>query len=276
MTPTSPDFTDRLRDLQQQRRSLLCVGIDPDPAQLPRHLLDGRTLPDAVLAFNTAIMEATAAAACAFKLNFAFFEVLGREGWRVLEETLARVPDGTIVVADAKRGDIGNSARFYAEAVFEQLKCDAVTVAPYMGRDSVDPFLQYPGRAAFVLARTSNPGAADFQERDCEGAPLYLRVARAVTSWGEAAPGTAGLVAGATDERALATLREACPDLPFLIPGVGTQGGDAGAVRLAGQTQRGLILVNSSRQILYASAGTDFADAAAREAETLRARLFEG
>lgn len=267
------DFVTRLRAVQEERRSVLCVGLDPDPARLPAPLRDGRPLPDAVLAFNTAIVEATAAAACAFKLNFAFFEAMGRDGWRVLEETVARIPAGTLVVADAKRGDIGNSARFYAESVFAHLGCDAVTVAPYMGRDSVEPFLQYPGRAAFVLARTSNPGAADFQERGCEGEPLYLRVAKAVAAWGDAAPGTAGLVVGATDAPSLAALRAACPALPFLIPGVGTQGGDAGAVRRAGQTGDGLILVNSSRQILYADDGPGFADAAAREAEALRVQL---
>lgn len=273
MPSASPDFTTRLRTIQAERRSVLCVGLDPDPDRLPHPLRQGLALPEAILAFNTAIIEATAPSACAFKLNFAFFEIMGRDGWAVLEETIARIPEGTLIVADAKRGDIGNSARFYAEAVFTHLGCDAITVAPYMGEDSVTPFLQYPGRAAFVLARTSNPGAANFQECTVEGRPLFAHVARAVASWGADAPGTAGLVVGATDAHALAQLRAACPTLPFLIPGIGAQGGDAEAVRTTARTDEGLVLVNSSRQILYASDGDDFAEAAAREAEALRRQL---
>ena len=266
-------FIDKLRRVQAARQSVLCVGLDPDPSRMPPHLLDAMPLPEAVVAFTRAIIEATEAAACAYKLNLAFFEVMGGAGWEALEATLRHLPDGPIVIADAKRGDIGNSARFYAASAFEHLGCDACTVAPYMGRDAVAPFLQYPGKAAFVLARTSNPGAADFQERDCEGEKLYLRVARQVAAWDADAPGTAGLVVGATEPSALRTLREACPTLPFLIPGVGAQGGEATAVVEAAATEDGLILVNSSRGILYASTGPDFADAAADAAEALRTRL---
>lgn len=266
-------FGERLRRAQSDRRSVLCVGLDPDLARMPSSLVQAHAPAEAVARFGEAVIAATADHACAFKVNLAFFEVLGRDGWDALERTLGAVPPGIPVIADAKRGDIGNSARFYARSVFEHLGCDAVTVAPYMGRDSVDPFLAYPGRAAFVLARTSNPGAADFQERDCEGERLYLRVARRVAEWGAAAPGEAGLVVGATGAEALAELRAACPTLPFLIPGVGAQGGDPATVMRHAATPDGPVLVNSSRAILYAGDGPDFADAAARAADALRRAL---
>ncbi len=266
------DFSQKLRQIQVAKQTVLCVGLDPDPHRLPRHLLDQYPLAEAVVAFNAALIEATAAAACAFKLNFAFYEALGRNGWDTLERTLQHLPPDVLVLADAKRGDIGNTARFYAESIFEQLGFDACTVAPYMGRDAVAPFLQYQGKAALVLARTSNPSAADFQERDCEGEQLYERVARHVARWNDETPGTAGLVVGATGPEALAALRALCPTLPFLIPGIGAQGGDPGVIAAAA-TETGRVVVNSSRQIIYASAGKDFAEAAARQAEALRARL---
>lgn len=273
-TPVSdvtPSFSQRLRALQAQKHSVLCVGLDPDPARMPAHLFADATAAEAIVAFCAAVIEATAPAAVAFKLNFAFFEALGAEGWRALEATRRMIPDDALTIADAKRGDIGNSARFYARSVFEHLGFDAVTVAPYMGRDAVVPFLAYPGRAAFVLARTSNPGAADLQDCACHGEPLYLHVARRVAAWAEATPGEAGLVAGATDVVALHALRRAAPDLSLLIPGVGAQGGDPAAVmRAAGD---GPVLINSSRQILYADDGPGFAEAAGREAEALRQRL---
>ncbi len=268
-----PSFLERLGHLQATKRSRLCVGLDPDPLRLPPHLLQSRALPEAVLHYNCAIIDATAASACAFKLNFAFFEALGAEGWRVLKATIDHIPDDVLIIADAKRGDIGNSARFYATSVFEQLGCDAITVAPYMGRDSVLPFLQYEGTAAFVLGRTSNPGAADFQEPLCGDQPLFVRVSRQVSRWAETAPGTAGLVVGATDIHALKTIRTLCPTTPFLIPGVGAQGGDAASVLTASATDQGHIIVNSSRGIIYASSDPTFAEVAAREAESLRHTL---
>ncbi|MDX1545816.1 MAG: orotidine-5'-phosphate decarboxylase [Rhodothermales bacterium] len=266
------DFIPRLRTAQAERRSALCVGLDPDPARLPRHLLARHALPDAVVAFNAAVIEATAPAACAYKLNFAFYEALGRDGYGVLERTVQHLPPDALAVADAKRGDIGNTARFYAEALFEQLGFDACTVAPYMGRDAVRPFLDYAGRCAFVLARTSNPSAADFQEQHVGEERLYERVARHVAQWDGEAPGTAGLVVGATSGDALGALRRRCPTLPFLIPGIGAQGGDPAALAAAA-TADGLVLVNSSRSILYASGGEDFAEAAGASAESLRQTL---
>lgn len=267
------DFSARLREVQADKQSRLCVGLDPDPQRLPPALLDAQPLADAVIAFNAAIIEATAPLACAFKLNLAFYEALAAEGWRALEATIRHIPEDVLVLADGKRGDIGNSARFYAEALFDTLDVDACTVAPYMGRDAVAPFLTYEGKAAFVLARTSNPGAADFQEHLSDGDPLYVHVARRVAAWDAEAAGTAGLVVGATDRDALRQLRTTCPTLPFLIPGVGAQGGDPEAVVAAAATDDGLVLVNSSRSILYASSGPDYAEAAAREADRLRTQL---
>ena len=269
-------FLDRLQAAQEAADSALCVGLDPDPERLPAHLTSDTALPHAIVQFNTAIIEATAPAACAFKLNFAFYEALGTVGWRVLQSTLDVIPDNRLVIADAKRADIGNSARFYARSVFQTLDCDACTVAPYMGRDSVMPFLADEATAAFVLTRTSNPGAEDFQLRSCGDAPLYAHVAQKVGAWSDAAAGTAGLVVGAPDPDALARTRTQCPTLPFLIPGVGAQGGDPTAVMQAAHTADGPVLVNSSRSILYASNGREFAAAAAETAEELRSQLHAG
>ncbi|WP_022834817.1 orotidine-5'-phosphate decarboxylase [Salisaeta longa] len=267
-------FNDRLRAIQTQKETAACVGLDPDPARLPAHLRAAHDTPEAVRRFCRAIIEATAPFACAFKPNLAFFEALGRDGRAVLEDVVAALPSDVLVIADAKRGDIGNSARFYAQSLFDDLGADAVTVAPYMGHDSVTPFLQHPGTAAFVLARTSNPGASDFQEAcQCNGTPLHQQVAEAVQAWARATPGTGGLVVGATAPDALRTVRTACPTAPFLIPGVGAQGGTPAAVMAAAATADGPVLVNSSRSILYASAGRDFADAAAAAAQALRDAL---
>ncbi len=269
------DFNEKLQYAQSSSSSMLCIGLDPDPRHLPRHLLNTCLLPDAIIAFNTAVIEATSPLACAYKLNFAFYEALGREGWRVLEETIVQIPGHLVVIADAKRGDIGNSARFYAEAVFTHLRCDACTVAPYMGRDAVEPFLQYEGKAAFILARTSNPGAEDFQEKVCDGVSLYERVAASTKEWASEAPGTAGLVVGAASREALIRLRQSCPDMPFLIPGVGAQGGDARMVMQCARTHTGQVIVNSSRQIIFASPDSNFAEAAGDAAMQLRNTLNE-
>jgi len=249
------------------------VGLDPDPRKIPQHLLSASSLIDAVIAFNRAIIEATEPYACGFKLNLAFFEALGREGWRVMEETIAAVSSDSLLIADGKRGDIGNSAEFYARSVFEQLGFDACTVTPYMGRDAVEPFLRYEGKAAFVLSRTSNPGARDFQEWGAADELLFERVVRLVSEWAQDTPGEAGFVVGATDAKALKTVRSACPDLPLLIPGVGAQGGSAKQVIDVAARGAGPVIVNSSRQVLYASQGPDFASAAAIAANAIRQEL---
>lgn len=267
-------FVQRLSAIQREKGTRVCVGLDPDLERLPPHLLKkSASHTQAVRTFNEAIIEATREQACAFKLNFAFYEALGPAGWDVLKHTITTIPNDVLIIADAKRGDIGNSARFYAQAVFEQLGCDACTVSPYMGEDAVQPFLAYEDRSTFVLARTTNAGARALQECRCDGEPIYVRVARLVASWNETSPGTAGLVAGATDVNSLRTLRTKAPRLPFLIPGVGAQGGNPEAVIEAAATEEGTVLVNSSRSIIYASTEDDFAEAAAREAERLRRAL---
>jgi len=270
----APSFVDRLRAAQSDRDTVVCVGLDPDPARLPSFLTDAYALPEAMTRFNASIVASTRGAACAYKLNLAFYEALGRDGWTVLKQTIAQIPDTHLTIADGKRADIGNSARFYAQSVFDTLGFDACTVAPYMGRDSVLPFLERPGTAAFVLARTSNPGAADFQSCTCEDdTPLYERVAEATMQWSAASSGIGGLVVGATDPNALGQLRDRCPTLPFLIPGVGAQGGDAQAVMQAAATKDGLVLVNSSRSIIFASEQGNFAQAAGQAATDLRDQL---
>lgn len=255
-------FETRLARSQTRTGTVLCVGLDPDPARLP----EGFSGPDGVVAFCAAIVAATAPYASAFKVNFAFFEALGDEAVRTLRAVRRQIPAGTPAIADAKRGDIGNTARFYARSVFEDLGFDAVTVSPYMGTDSVLPFVETPGTATFVLARTSNPGSRDFQHLRADGEPVYLHVARAAARWHARGPGSVGLVAGATDPDALAELRDVCPGQPILVPGIGAQGGDATAVLAAGWSGPGSLLVNSSRAILYASGGRDFAEAAAASA----------
>jgi orotidine-5'-phosphate decarboxylase len=267
-------FSERLRTIQEARQSVLCIGLDPDPLRLPAPLVQERDRYEAIDRFLRSIIDATAPKACAFKLNVAFFEVMGEAGWRLLSETIRYIPDDVLVIADGKRGDIGNSARFYAESVFEHLSCDACTVVPYMGKDAVLPFLAYPDRAAFVLARTSNPDAGTIQDVRVDGAPLYERVAALIREWDESSPGTAGLVVGATAPEALTALRAACPTQPFLIPGVGAQGGDPIAVMRASWTTEGTVLVSSSRQILYASDQEDFAEAAAAAAADLSTALW--
>jgi orotidine-5'-phosphate decarboxylase len=238
---------------------------------LPSHLFAGNSVPDAVRTFCTEIVRETSPHALAFKFNLAFFEALGERGLAVMRDVLRAVPEGMLTIADAKRGDIGNSARFYARSFFEDYGFDFVTVAPYMGGDSVTPFLDYPDRGTFLLVRTSNAGGNDFQLLRSDGRPLYRHVAESALKWSHDRPGLLGFVMGATDIEALAALREVCPDTPFLIPGVGAQGGDAEEVVRAAAS--GPVLVNSSRQILYASSGEDFGPRAAEEACLLRRTL---
>jgi orotidine-5'-phosphate decarboxylase len=266
-------FTKKLATLQEKKRSLLCIGLDPDLSRMPAPLHGIPSTVDLLVRFCQAMVAATAEYACAFKLNFAFFEAHGLAGWEALHRVRALLPDDTLAIADAKRGDIGHSAQFYARSVFEDLGFDACTVSPYMGRDSVEPFLAYPGTAAFVLARTSNPGGADLQELDIAGRKLYEHTARLAASWAKDQRGEVGLVVGATHAEPVRLIRTACPSIPFLVPGVGAQGGDPAEILDAAGHAYGLNLINSSRQILYASAGRDFAEAAGREAAALRDTL---
>lgn len=265
------NFLERLATAQRRADSVLCVGIDPDLERIPDAVLVGKEPHEAVLNFCREIIAATHHVACAFKFNFAFFEALGWRGFQTLELLLDEVPSEILTIADAKRGDIGNTARMYADAIFERMGFDACTISPYMGRDSVEPFLEHPGTCTFVLARTSNPGGNDFQTFDVDGQPLYQRIATSVREWAEHLPATAGLVVGASDLDALRALRREAPDMPFLIPGIGAQGGDARDVMRA--ASGGPIVVNSSRQILYSSTRSDFAEAAAKAASETAASL---
>jgi orotidine-5'-phosphate decarboxylase len=264
----TPSFNDTLADACRRSGSLLCVGLDPDPARLPAHL---RGEPDAILRFCTAIVDATADLVCAFKPQVAYFAAERAEDQ--LEALIAHLRanhPGVPVVLDAKRGDIGATAERYAREAFERYRADAVTVNPYMGFDSIEPWLGWPGRGVFLLCRTSNPGGADLQGLDVGGEKLYERVARrAAGDWN--ASGRLGLVVGATAPAELARVREIAPALPLLVPGIGAQGGDVAATVAAGCDARGAgMLINSSRAILYAGGGEDFAQAA--RAAALRTR----
>jgi len=258
-------FFTKLTRASQSNRSFLCVGLDPHPALLPEK---------DVAAFNRAIIEATADLACCYKPNLAFYEAMGPQGLEVLLRTVEAVPTHLPVIADAKRGDIASTAEAYARALFDVYGFDAATVNPYLGTDSLAPFLQRADKGVFVLCRTSNPGGADLQALavtgDGQQRPLYEAVAElARDRWNER--GNVGLVVGATFPGELGRIRRKCPRLPFLLPGVGAQGGDvAAAVRNALDEDGAGFIINSSRQILYASSDRDYAQAARRAAEALR------
>jgi orotidine-5'-phosphate decarboxylase len=265
-------FLDRLAYAERRSGSCLCVGLDPDLARFPTDARLPSEVEERIVAFNARIVEATHRHASAFKLNLAFYERFGAEGWRALERTVRAIPRDVLTIADAKRGDIGNTARFYAEAFFERLSFDACTLSPYMGLDSIEPFARYPDKAVFVLCRTSNASADDFQLHG-QDRPLYLDVARRAVAWDNQLPGTVGLVVGATRPADLAAVRAAAPETVFLVPGVGTQGADAAETVRVGRGAAGCLLVNSSRSILYASSGPDFAAAAESEARRLKEAL---
>jgi orotidine-5'-phosphate decarboxylase len=250
-----------------RKQSLLCVGLDTDLSKIPAHL---HHLPDPIWEFNRRIIDATADYAVAYKPNLAFYEVMGSRGWDTLARTIEYIPKEVFKIADAKRGDIGNTSTMYAKALFEAMDFDAVTVAPYMGRDSVLPFLQFPGKWVFLLALTSNPGAEDFQWYMQDGVPLYRQVVKRALSWAEGQPGHLGFVTGATRAESIGEIRALAPESFFLVPGVGAQGGDLDAVCKAGCIPGGGLLINASRSILYASNGEDFEQHARAEAKALQ------
>jgi orotidine-5'-phosphate decarboxylase len=262
-------FIDKLCARWQQADSLLCVGLDPDPAKFPDRFVDDD---DALFNFCRDISDATAEYACAFKPQIAYFAA-HNDGEAQLQRLIAHLnaeyPDIPVIL-DAKRGDIGSTAAQYAVEAFERFGADAVTLNPYMGRDSADPFLQYNDRGCIFLCHTSNPGARDFQELDVGGEPLYLRIARTIArDWNT--DGNCALVVGATYPQELRAIRAVVGDMPLLIPGVGAQGGDVQAVVENGATADGTgLMINASRSILYASRDADYAEAAARAARTLR------
>lgn len=259
------DFREKLESAWSQSNSLLCIGLDPDPALMAI---------DDVAAFNIAIIEATSDLVCAYKPNVAFYEALGPErGYAALRKTLAAIPSHIITLADAKRGDVANTARAYARAIYDDLGFDAATVNPYVGYDSTEPWLERPEKGAIILCRTSNPGAADLQdlavEADGDTRPLYEAVALKAKSWDRHR--NVGLVVGATYPGEMQRLRALCPDMPFLVPGIGAQAGALAESVHAGLDARGAgMLISASRAVTYASRGSDFADAARAEALRLR------
>lgn len=262
------NFIEKLAGTSRKNRSLLCVGLDTDPALLP----EGTGIFD----FNKAIIDATADLVCAYKPNIAFYEALGNAGLDALKRTRDYIGGEIPVIGDAKRGDIGSTAAAYARSLFGYFNFDAITASPYLGFDSLEPFINYPDRGVFILCRTSNPGAVDFQSLTCktDGGEkmLFEIVAEKVNSWNTR--GNLGLVVGATYPEELKVIRQRYPEMLLLIPGVGTQGGELALVAKYGvDAGRQRTIINSSRQIIYASKGKDFAAAARRAALGLRDQI---
>ncbi len=252
-----------------QKQSFLCVGLDTDLAKIPPHLLG---YPDPIFEFNRQIIDATRDFCVAYKLNTAFYETLGKKGWEALEKTLDYLPDTHFSIADAKRGDIGNTSKMYAKAFFETMDFDAVTVAPYMGEDSVLPFLGFENKWVILLALTSNKGSADFQMTPQEdGRPLFEKVLRKAQDWG--APENLMFVIGATHPEQFDQVRAVVPDHFLLVPGVGEQGGDLKKISKHGMNDQCGLLVNSSRAIIYAGNGENFAEVAAASAKLVQTEM---
>ena len=258
-------FFDKLDARIKASKSILCVGLDPDVSKLPGGI--------GIAEFNREIIAATADFCCAYKLNFAFYEAAGIEGANALKDTLKMIPGDIPVIADAKRADIGNTSRAYAVAIFDYFRFDAATVNPYMGFDSLQPFIECDDKGVFILCRTSNPGSADFQSLftiwSGKRRAIFEIVAMKAEEWNTR--GNIGLVMGATHIDELGLIRRELPGMPFLVPGVGAQGGDLAAVIEHGNTSApGGLIINSSRQIIFASSGPDFASGAAQVAKSLR------
>jgi orotidine-5'-phosphate decarboxylase len=253
----------QLFDQIKKKGSYLCVGLDTDLEKIPKHLLSSS---DPVFEFNKQIIDATHQYCVAYKPNIAFYEALGPKGWESLKKTLDYIPEEIFTIADAKRGDIGNTSSLYAKAFFETMDFDSITVAPYMGEDSVKPFLQFKDKWVILLAHTSNPGSSDFQliESKVTGRKLYEEVLLKSQQWGT--PDQLMYVVGATQTEKLESIRALAPEHFFLVPGVGAQGGDLEMVSKYGMNRNCGLLVNSSRAIIYASVEKNFADVARMEA----------
>ena len=266
MTAAAGTFTEKFQAAATRNASLLCVGLDPDPTRIP----DGLSTRD----FLFELVDVTADVVCAYKPNIAFFEPDLAEGITLLRDLIAHIPDDVPVLLDAKRGDIGHTAEAYARAIFDSLGADAVTLNPYLGRDSLEPFLRRADRTSFLLCRTSNAGAGDLQDLQVDGRPLYEHVAELASSWNT--NGNVGLVVGATYPAEAKRIREIAPDLPFLMPGVGAQAGDVEeAVQSAIDAHGAGIIVNASRGVMFATpeGGERWTDASRRAAGSLRDQI---
>lgn len=253
----------------QQKESYLCVGLDTDVHKIPKHLLDTE---DPLFEFNKQIIDATQEYAVAYKPNIAFYEAHGVKGWQSLEKTIEYIPDDIFIVADAKRGDIGNTSKMYARAFFENMDCDAITVAPYMGEDSVTPFLDFDDKWVILLALTSNAGGKDFQNLELtQGGDLFEEVLRKSAEWADS--NQMMYVVGATRAESLQRIRQIIPDHFLLVPGVGAQGGSLEEVSRYGMNSQCGLLVNSSRGIIYASDGEDFGKVAGQKSRELQQEM---
>lgn len=255
----------------KKKNSYLCVGLDTDLEKIPAHI---RNTADPVFEFNKQIIDATHEYCVAYKPNIAFYEALGPKGWESLQKTLDYIPNDCFTIADAKRGDIGNTSALYAKAFFEQMDFDSITVAPYMGEDSVKPFLQFKNKWVILLAHTSNVGSADFQliESKVNGHRLYEEVILKAQTW--ATPDQLMFVVGATQADKIEGIRKLAPENFFLVPGIGAQGGDLETVSRFGMNKQCGLLVNSTRAIIYASVEKDFAEAARREAKKVQEEML--
>ena len=253
-----------------RKKSFLCVGLDTELSKIPAHL---STYDDSILEFNRRIIDATRDLCVAYKPNLAFYESLGPSGWQTLQKTVEYIGNEHFIIADAKRGDIGNTSRMYAGAFFQKMNFDAVTVAPYMGEDSVTPFLGFEGKWVILLALTSNKGSDDFKRDWLEDSreAMWEKVMRVAQGWGS--PDNLMFVVGATHPEAFARVREIAPDSFLLVPGVGAQGGDLAVLCKYGLTKDCGLLVNASRSIIYAGSGEDFADKARLEAQRMQAEM---
>ena len=254
----------------RRKQSYLCVGLDTDITKIPKHILSEV---DPVFAFNKAIIDATKDLCVGYKINTAFYEALGLKGWEAMEKTVNYIGEEHFKIADAKRGDIGNTSDQYAKAFFETLRYDSVTVAPYMGEDSVKPFLQYPGKWAIVLGLTSNAGAKDFELQQAGSELLYEKVFTTVSRWGT--PDNLMFVVGATQAEAFTNIRKLAPEHFYLVPGIGAQGGSLRDISEKAMNKDCGLLVNASRAIIYAADGEDFAEQARRVAREYQAEMKE-
>lgn len=271
----------QLHQLSEQivdRKNFLCIGLDTELSKIPKHL---QQQPNAVLHFNKAIIDATKDYCVSYKINTAFYEAMGSKGWDILEDTLHYIPNTHFTIADAKRGDIGNTAAQYAKAFFETLPFDAVTVAPYMGEDSIKPFLEYTHKTTIVLSLTSNKSSEDFEQltvlskdsHSSSSKKLYELVIEKIASW--ATPNQLMFVVGATKASEMQSIRAIVPEHFFLVPGVGTQGGSLNEVAEFGWNNQIGLLVNVSRAIIYADASEDFQQMAAAEAAKYQSEMAE-
>ncbi|MFC1563888.1 orotidine-5'-phosphate decarboxylase [candidate division KSB1 bacterium] len=254
-------FIEKVQRAISKKNSNVCVGLDTDIEKIPSFLKQEE---NPMLEFNKKIIDHTKENVCAYKLNMAFYEASGDLGMKALQETVEYIPEDIVTVIDAKRGDIGNTSKLYAKAIFDIIGGDCITVNPYMGYDSIEPFLDFEGKGIFLLCLTSNAGSSDFQKTPLvSGNPLYIEVAERIVEWSERHPGKIGMVVGATHPEDLKRLRDKAPSLPFLIPGIGAQKGDLKATVEAGiGKDKAPALINSSRGIIYSSSDKDFAEAA--------------